>query len=156
MRGGIDLCGAISSLIHRPSLILLRIELIRQRLVRDGMHLVPDGSAATDNTGGRVTELTTSELTRNQSYDFSVLIIDTTSANGPYYMVAGTRTGMAYDSVQGDEVASIAFCSDQFGTGALTYNATPAANGWAVVPEPTSGLLMLLGMTGLALRRKRM
>lgn len=52
------------------------------------MHLVPDGSAATDNTRGRVTELTTSELTRNQSYDFSVLIIDTTSANGPYYMVA--------------------------------------------------------------------
>ena len=26
---------------------------------------------------------------------------------------------------------------------------------WAAVPEPTSGLLMLLGMTGLALRRKR-
>ena len=29
------------------------------------------------------------------------------------------------------------------------------ANGWAAVPEPTSGLLMLLGMAGLALRRRR-
>ena len=27
--------------------------------------------------------------------------------------------------------------------------------GWYAVPEPTSGLLMLLGMAGLALRRKR-
>lgn len=27
--------------------------------------------------------------------------------------------------------------------------------GWYVVPEPTSGLLMLLGMAGLALKRKR-
>lgn len=28
------------------------------------------------------------------------------------------------------------------------------ANGWAAVPEPTSGLLMLLSMAGLALRRR--
>ena len=34
---------------------------------------------------------------------------------------------------------------------------TQAAGGWTStsVPEPTSGLLMLLGMAGLALRRKR-
>ena len=30
-----------------------------------------------------------------------------------------------------------------------------AVGGWQTVPEPTSGLLMLLGMAGLALRRKR-
>ena len=33
--------------------------------------------------------------------------------------------------------------------------ATQAAGAWAAVPEPTSGLLMLLGMAGLALRRRR-
>ena len=33
--------------------------------------------------------------------------------------------------------------------------ATQAAGAWAAVPEPTSGLLMLLGMAGLALKRKR-
>ena len=32
---------------------------------------------------------------------------------------------------------------------------TQAAGAWTAVPEPTSGLLMLLGMAGLALRRKR-
>ena len=33
--------------------------------------------------------------------------------------------------------------------------ATQAAGNWQAVPEPTSGLLMLLGMAGLALRRRR-
>ena len=39
---------------------------------------------------------------------------------------------------------------------AFTDKATFSAGGWyAAVPEPTSGLLMLLGMAGLALRRRR-
>lgn len=38
-----------------------------------------------------------------------------------------------------------------------TFGSNPTSNGWTVatVPEPTSGLLMLLGMAGLALRRRR-
>ena len=32
---------------------------------------------------------------------------------------------------------------------------TQTASNWVAVPEPTSGLLMLLGMAGLALRRRR-
>lgn len=35
-----------------------------------------------------------------------------------------------------------------------TYGAF-GASGWQTVPEPTSGLLMLVGLAGLALRRKR-
>ena len=34
-------------------------------------------------------------------------------------------------------------------------SATQNASNWSSVPEPTSGLLMLLGMAGLAMRRKR-
>jgi len=37
----------------------------------------------------------------------------------------------------------------------LDANAGYSAAGWYAVPEPTSGLLMLLGMAGLALRRRR-
>ena len=33
--------------------------------------------------------------------------------------------------------------------------ATQAADNWKAVPEPTSGLLILIGMAGLALRRRR-
>ena len=40
--------------------------------------------------------------------------------------------------------------------GGLAGTDTAGSKGaWSVVPEPTSGLLMLLGMAGLALRRKR-
>ena len=34
-------------------------------------------------------------------------------------------------------------------------SSTEVASNWAAVPEPTSGLLLLLGMAGLALRRKQ-
>ena len=38
---------------------------------------------------------------------------------------------------------------------AVKVGGTGAATSWTAVPEPTSGLLMLLGMAGLALRRRR-
>ena len=41
------------------------------------------------------------------------------------------------------------------GAGFDTTSQKWASSGWQSVPEPTSGLLMLLGMAGLALRRKR-
>ena len=37
----------------------------------------------------------------------------------------------------------------------LNFSSAIANATWSAVPEPTSGLLMLLGMAGLALRRKR-
>ena len=115
------------------------------------------GNASTDNGKGRVSETTTTtdKLTRGTSYDFSVLIIDATNTSDIRYIVSGTSSMAAYSATDGDEAAGITFGSDSFGANALTYNATTAANGWAAVPEPTSGLLMLLGMAGLALRRRR-
>ena len=113
------------------------------------------GSSVTANAKGTVSlaTATTDKLTRGTSYDFSVLMIDAGAEGGPKYMVSDTFTQAAYLSGT-DEAASIAFTSDLLGANALTASAT-AANGWAAVPEPTSGLLMLLGMAGLALRRRR-
>ena len=113
------------------------------------------GSAATTGTKGKVTELTTTtdKLTRGADYDFSVLMIDAGAEGGPKYMVSDTFTQTAYLSGT-DEAMGVAFTSDLLGENALTASAS-AANGWAAVPEPTSGLLLLLGVAGLALKRKR-
>ena len=50
--------------------------------------------------------------------------------------------------------ANVAFNSG-VGGGGLDFTASAASNGFASVPEPTSGLMLLLGMAGLALKRKR-
>jgi len=44
---------------------------------------------------------------------------------------------------------------DGFSNATFAPNASYSGAGWYAVPEPTSGLLMLLGMAGLALRRRR-
>ena len=70
-----------------------------------------------------------------------------------------TATAAAYDGVDAFVKSYVGTATWQNTTGAnLTMLATNQANWTAVgasVPEPTSGLLMLLGMAGLALKRKR-
>lgn len=59
---------------------------------------------------------------------------------------AGTLGGL-------NDAISLALMDANLGTLPLASDA--AAQGWAAVPEPTSGLLLLLGVAGLALKRKR-
>ena len=47
---------------------------------------------------------------------------------------------------------ALAFTGD---IGALPTASEAAAAGWTAAPEPTSGLLLLIGVAGLALRRRR-
>ena len=94
---------------------------------------------------GTVTGLTASSAT------LFAVVFDTystteTIADAGYYYKTGTITQSTFDPTSSDPATEAVFTSTQM-TG--TWTST------AAVPEPTSGLLMLLGMAGLALKRKR-
>ena len=84
------------------------------------------------------TAFSSDKFVAGNSYDFYFVIEDGSKAF--------TSTTIAKGAQQSD-TATI-----QFGNMAP---ATQNASNWAAVPEPTSGLLMLLGVAGLALKRKR-
>lgn len=66
-----------------------------------------------------------------------------------------TATAANYDGVDAFVKSYVGTATWKNTTGAnLTMLASSQAN-WTAVPEPTSGLLMLLGMASLALRRRR-
>ena len=69
---------------------------------------------------------------------------------------AATVTGVTFESQGFEEVGGAAFTYID-----ASYTDMVYANGWvnvksaAPIPEPTSGLLLLLGVAGMALRRRR-
>lgn len=92
---------------------------------------------------GTTTGLTfdTDALTAGNTYNFYMVVED-----GDNIFTSAEKTGI---SAQATATSTVAF-------GSLASQTQNASN-WAgsAVPEPTSGLLMLLGMAGLALKRKR-
>ena len=107
-------------------------------------------TSATVNSEGKIEVTTpfTSSVTESQTAYFVIF------ANDKMY-VSGTRAA-PYNSLDPDEVGAINFAAET----SLSRATLDAADGystagWYAVPEPTSGLLMLLGMAGLALRRRR-
>jgi len=92
---------------------------------------------------------TVSGLTGTSATLFAV-VFDTystteTIADAGYYHKTGTVTQNTFDPTGSDPATTAVFTSTQM-TG--TWTATS-------VPEPTSGVMLLLGMAGLALRRRR-
>lgn len=87
-----------------------------------------------------------SGFTPGETYSFYLLVFD-----------AGTAT--AAKNFYISDIADVAFKnSGVAGSASFDLSATATATTWAAtsaVPEPTSGLLVLLGMAGLALRRRR-
>lgn len=99
----------------------------------------PGASATTASVAGSL-----APSTEGDSVYAAVLFVleDSTSGDAMWYMEnAGSKASAK--SVQ------------TLGNLALKQGGTGSATAWTAVPEPTSGLLMLLGMAGLALRRRR-
>ena len=80
------------------------------------------------------TEFSDAKFVAGTDYDFFFTIED----NGKIFTSATKSVG-----AQASDVAGIAFGNQA--------TATQSAGNWAAVPEPTSGLLLLLGLAGLAL-----
>ena len=84
------------------------------------------------------TAIETEALTGGETYSFYLVLTD-----GDKALTSATKSSSALE------------------TGASLLNfgsmrtATQNTSNWQTVPEPTSGLLLLLGMAGLALKRKR-
>lgn len=77
------------------------------------------------------------------SQDFYLIIINAGQITDASYFYVSDKVTVNVDASLDTKIA---FGSQQTGTSAVSN--------WTAVPEPTSGLLILLGMAGLALRRR--
>ena len=86
----------------------------------------------------------------NKTFDWSDAVAD--SAYNFYYVIEDS--GKVFTSAAKENIIAQASAAATIGFGNQTSATQNPAN-WAAVPEPTSGLLLILGMAGLALKRKR-
>ena len=97
--------------------------------------------SGTSTSGSR--SVSVESLTEGSTLGVYYVILNTNADPNTYTTIADTLTGRAENGAEtlGSNIS-------------MTASAASAAT-WTAVPEPTSGLLMLFGMAGLALKRKR-
>ena len=122
----------------------------------DGKTIADTGyyASATLNDSGKLTAQSFTTSSAVKTYAYAVIIADGTDGSQWAYFTANKNT-TGLETGSGSFAFSVASATTkgltETGTGAGWYQIKAAAD----VPEPTSGLLMLIGMAGLALRRKR-
>ena len=107
---------------------------------KDGYALVGSGSYEATGNGTAVGEIANGNYLAMVIYDANNGLYGVSDANAVSGIIAEPPTAGSL---------AVAFQNDSGVEGYMIAN-TPTA-----VPEPTSGLLLLLGMAGLALKRKR-
>ena len=86
--------------------------------------------------------------TAGETYSFYMAIVD-----GDNVFISANASDA---NAQASATTDVKFSGIKTATSANHGNASYSAAGWyQAVPEPTSGLLMLVGLAGLALRRRR-
>ena len=137
----------------------------------------PNGSTPTGSTVELVCSIYTTDGTlvgsssdNSISFKAYTATVDGTANNTAYYAVlsgSATIDGKAYELASSIADTKFYFTTDAAATYSINFTdgtgmtssgvGTWSSASWtaAAVPEPTSGLLLLLGMAGLALRRKQ-
>ena len=117
--------------------------------VRDGKTM-SDFTTVTSQTLDADSRLVAKEFSYGEAggnYNFYMAIID----NGDVFVSSSLAA-----SGQASATVDVKFSGIKTATQTLNADGAYSSAGWYVaVPEPTSGLLLLLGMAGLALKRKR-
>ena len=88
------------------------------------------------------------------SMDTGTYYAQLTIVNGDWTLTSD-KAAFAYDAEAISDLVINFTTGDGFSAASSKFNQTGATYGWTNVPEPTSGMLLLLGMAGLALRRRR-
>lgn len=106
-----------------------------------------------DEITGTITAYSSNKIAQEVTTDFFSLPTDDSTKNYAWdIVITGTKTvGTDVYTITSDHITG----NRDFTSLTATQINTGVPGQWTVTPEPTSGLLLLLGAAGLALKRKR-